>query len=154
VTAARDDLVVLEIPARTEYLSVARAVVAAAASVQPTLDEEQVEDLRIAVTEAVTNAVEAHADLGSDELVIIRCDLGEDRVEVEVQDRGPGFSPDDLPDLPEPEDPARLEYESGLGLQLIRELTDEHEVRTSDSGTAVRLVVSHARDAAWYVPPT
>ncbi len=154
MTAAIDHLVVLEIPARAEYLALARTVVAAAASVQPTLDDEQVEDLRIAVSEAVTNAVEAHADLGSDELVVIHCDLGEDRVEVEVQDRGPGFDPGNLPDLPDPEDPARLEHEHGLGLDLIRELTDEHEVRTSDEGTAVRLVVSHARDAAWYVPPT
>lgn len=149
-----DDLVVLEIPARAEYLALARTVVAAAASVQPTLDDAQVEDLRIAVSEAVTNAVEAHADLGSDELVVIRCDLGDDRVEVEVQDRGPGFDPGRLPELPEPEDPARLEHEHGLGLHLIRELTDEHEVRTSDQGTAVRLVVSHVRDEGWYVPPT
>jgi anti-sigma regulatory factor (Ser/Thr protein kinase) len=38
-------------------------------------------------------------------------------------------------------DPRRLEHESGLGLTLIRSLTDEAEIRSSPSGTAVRLVV-------------
>ena len=55
--------------------------------------------------------------------------------DVEVRDRGPGFDPDELEPLPDPEDPERLRYEHGLGVQLIRELADD--------GTPVaRLVVS------------
>ena len=61
--------VVLEIPARPEYLVVARQVVAAAASVEPTFRDERIDDLRIAVSEATTNAIEAHTDASSNDRV-------------------------------------------------------------------------------------
>ncbi|MCB1248865.1 MAG: ATP-binding protein, partial [Acidimicrobiales bacterium] len=49
----------LEIPARPEYLTLARQVVAAAAALEPTFADERIDDLRIAVSEAATNAIEA-----------------------------------------------------------------------------------------------
>jgi serine/threonine-protein kinase RsbW len=131
----------LEIPARPDYLDLARQVVAAAAEVEPTFRLERIDDLRIAVSEATTNAIEAHADLESDERIVIRCNLGADRIEVEVVDRGSGFDPADIEAMPEPDDPARLRREHGLGIRLLRDLADEAEIRSSDGGTAVRLVV-------------
>jgi serine/threonine-protein kinase RsbW len=134
----------LEIPARAEYLALARQVVAAAASVEPTFRDERIDALRIAVSEATTNAIEAHADLERDERIVIRCNLDDDQIEVEVLDRGAGFTPGELPDLPAPDDPGRLQQEHGLGLPLMRVLADEAEIRTGESGTAVRLVVYRA----------
>ena len=64
--------IVLEIPAKPEYLQMVRAVVAAAASVEADLDAERVADLRLAVSEATTNAIEAHAQMGSSERITIR----------------------------------------------------------------------------------
>ena len=84
----------LAIPAQPEYLSLVRAVVAAAAALDPGLGDARIEDLRIAVSEATTNAIEAHANLGSEERITIRCDLADDRIEVEVQDHAEsGFDP-------------------------------------------------------------
>jgi serine/threonine-protein kinase RsbW len=134
-------VVELEIPARAEYLSLARLVVAAAASLEPTFADERIDDLRIAVSEATTNAIEAHTDLSSNERIVVRCDLGEDRIEVEVLDQGLGFDPADEGEMPDADDPDRLEYERGLGIPLMRTLTDEAEIRSSADGTAVRLVV-------------
>jgi serine/threonine-protein kinase RsbW len=131
----------LDIPARAENLSLVRVVVAAAAALEPRLREQRIEDLRLAVSEATTNAIEAHAELGSDDRIVIRCDLSDDRIEVEVRDRGEGFDPGTLQAHPPVTDPARLEYERGLGLPLMRVLADETEIRSSDAGTAVRLVV-------------
>ena len=131
----------LEIPARAEYLGLARQVVAAAAAVEPTFRDERIDALRIAVSEATTNAIEAHADLDQDERIVIRCNLGDDQIEVEVLDQGTGFSPDDLEAMPEVDDPARLHHEHGLGLPLMRVLADEAEIRSGEAGTAVRLVV-------------
>ena len=131
----------LEIPARAEYLSLARQVVAAAAALEPRLRDERIDDLRVAVSEATTNAVEAHAELGSDDRIVIRCNLGNDRIEVEVLDRAAGFEPDETGKLPEPNDPDRLRYERGLGIPLMRVLADEAEISSSEGGTAVRLVV-------------
>lgn len=133
--------VVLEIPARPGYVSLARQVVAAAAEVEPTFRDERIDDLRLAVSEATTNAIEAHADLSSDERIVIRCDLGEDRIEVEVLDRGSGFDVTDLEEVPSSTDPDRLRHEHGLGIPLMRVLVDEAEISSSAGGTTVRLVV-------------
>ena len=136
-----DRSVELEIPAQAEFLSLVRAVVATAAGLDPRLGDERIEDLRLAVSEATTNAIESHAELGTEDRIAIRCDLSDDRIEVEVQDHGEGFDPDSLAPLPPPTDPERLEYEHGLGLPLMRVLADETEIRSGADGTAVRLVV-------------
>ena len=131
----------LEIPARAEYLSLARQVVAAAAAVEPRFRTERIDALRVAVSEATTNAVESHADLDAAERILITCDLDEERIRVEVIDRGGGFDPDAVTDVPDAEDPTRLGYERGLGLPIMRELTDESEIVPLADGTSVRLVV-------------
>ena len=143
-------VVELEIPARPDYLDVVRMVVATAASLEPSFNDERIADLRLAVSEACTNAIEAHASLGEPDdtdRIVIRCDLAEDRIEVEVVDRGGGFDPGDLDALPAVEDPSRLDFERGLGIGLMRTLTDETEFSTSEEGTSVRLVVYHTRVA-------
>jgi serine/threonine-protein kinase RsbW len=133
--------VVLEIPARPEYLVVARQVVAAAASVESTFRDDRIDDLRIAVSEATTNAIEAHTDLESVDRIKIRCNLGDDRIEVEVLDQGGGFDPEGVQVVPGVDDPARLDWERGLGIPLMRKFADETEIRPTRGGTAVRLVV-------------
>lgn len=131
----------LEIPARPEYLALVRAIISSAASIDPQLRDERIEDLRLAVSEATTNAIEAHARLDSDERVVIRCNLSDERIEVEVHDHGSGFDEGGLDEHPPVTDPERLEYERGLGLPLMRILADEHQIETSAEGTSVRLVV-------------
>lgn len=135
----------LEIPARPEYLSLARLVVASAASVEPAFRDDRIEDLRVVVSEATTNAIEAHASLDGHERILIRCNLDDDRIEVWIQDQGAGFSPGELPELPAMNDPARLDIEGGFGLPLMRVLADEAEIRSSETGTAVKLVVYQKR---------
>ena len=104
----------LEIPARPEYLTLARQVVAAAAALEPTF---------------------------ADERIVIRCNLADDRIEVEVQDVGAGFDPGQTAAAPEAQHPDRLAWEHGLGIPLMRVLADEAEIASDDTGTAVRLVV-------------
>ena len=133
-----DGLISLAIPAQAEYLSLVRAVVAAAAALDPGLGVNRIEDLRIAVSEATTNAIEAHANLGSEERITIRCDLAEDRIEVEVQDHvGSNFDPASLQHPGELDEPGRLEYEGGFGIPLMRVLADEMNIRSLNHGTAV-----------------
>lgn len=133
--------IVLEIPARTEFLSLVRVVVAAAAEIEPDMDAARIEDLRVAVSEATTNAIEAHDLHGVTDRVRVQCNLADDEVAVVVHDMGLGFEPDEVPPLPEPDQPERLLYESGLGVHLMRMLTDESEFTSTDDGTDVRLVV-------------
>jgi len=131
----------LEIPARVDYLVLARQVVAAAAAIEPRFRDERIDDLRIAVSEATTNAIEAHADLSGDERILIRCNLGDDHIEVQVLDSAGGFDPDMVGTAPEPTAADRLDWERGLGLPLMHTLADETDIRFTEGGTAVRLVV-------------
>ncbi len=135
------DVVELVIPARPEIVSVARLVVGAAVAMDPTFDEERSADLRLAASEACTNAIEAQlarrnaAD--ADKPIVLRCELGPESIVLTVQDHGGGFDPDSLPGRPEVTDPGRLDHEGGLGSPLIRRLSDELEFRPTPGGTTV-----------------
>ena len=133
------DVVVLEIPARLDLLELVRMVVTTAASIEPTFDDDRIEDLRLVVSEACANAIEAHTSQERDERIVLRCDLADDRIEIEVRDRAGGFDPD--PELPTVTDAARLGYERGFGIPLMRKLSDEAEFTSSETGTSVRLVL-------------
>lgn len=131
----------LSIPPRVEYLAVVRAVISAAAGLDPHISPERLDDIRLAVSEATTNAIEAHSRCDSAETIDLRCDLGDGQVSIEVHDRGTGFDPSKLVPHPPVTDPERLQFERGLGIPLMRRLMDEHEVHPSPQGTLVRLVV-------------
>jgi serine/threonine-protein kinase RsbW len=135
------EVVELEVPARADYLAVVRMVVTAVAHLHPEYDDEQVDDLRLAVSEACTNAIEAHRARDRGERISIQCNGSNTRLEVTVLDRGGGFDPGVLTPHPPVTDPARLEYERGLGIPLIRALADEAEFSTTPEGTSVRLVI-------------
>lgn len=134
-------VVELEFPARPDHLALVRLVIEAAVVAEPGIGERTLEDLRLAVSEAATNAIDAHRAVTTDDPVVIRCTSSADRIDVEIYDRGAGFEIDRLAELPSPNDPARLGHERGLGIPLMRMLTDEVEFRSTADGTAVRLTV-------------
>ena len=133
--------IILEIPSQVEYLSLVRAVVASAARVDQSLGDQRIDDLRLAVSEATTNAIRAHANLGSSERITIRFGLEGERIEVEVQDRGAGFDPEKLDPAGPLTDKGRLEYEGGFGIPLMKILADEITIESADEGTTVNLTV-------------
>lgn len=139
--ATVDSVIELEIPARPEYVALARLVVSSLASSRRDLADDRVDDLKVAVSEACTNAIEAHREAATDANILLRCEEHDDRLVVVVQDRGPGFDPDTLPEHPPVTDPDRLNFERGLGIPLIRTLVDDVEIESSDAGTSVRMIL-------------
>ena len=135
------EAVELEIPARPEYIALVRLVVSSLATGRRVLADERVDDLKLAVSEACTNAIEAHGAVDIDERVRVRCLEGEDRFEVSIDDRGEGFDPTDLPEHPPVTDPERLNFERGLGIPLIRTLVDEVAFDSGDGGTSVKMTL-------------
>ncbi|MGK2928852.1 MAG: ATP-binding protein [Acidimicrobiales bacterium] len=132
-----------------DYRPVVRLVVAAAAALDPPLSDARLEDLRLAVTEACSNAVKVHRPDAADEPVVVRCHLDDEhRFSVDIRDRGPGFDPDQLDPLPEPDDPSRLDHESGLGICLMRTLSDEIRFERGDDGTVVSMAVEQPAQPA------
>lgn len=138
---APGEVIELELPPRPEVVAIARLVVGAVAAVEPQFDEERSADLRLAVSEACTNAIQAQlaAPSGSDPEapVLLRCVVDGVGIHLSVQDHGGGFDPARLESHPAVTDPARLDYEGGLGIPLIRLLADDVEFVTSPGGTTV-----------------
>jgi serine/threonine-protein kinase RsbW len=135
------EAVELEIPARPEYIALVRLVVSSLASGRRVLADERVDDLKLAVSEACTNAIEAHGALDVDERVRVRCQDSDDRFQVSVDDRGEGFDPTSLPEHPPVTDPDRLNFERGLGIPLIRTLVDEVDFDSKGDGTSVTMTL-------------
>ena len=131
----------LEIPARAEFVALARLLVSSVAQARRELADDRIDDLKLAVSEACTNAIEAHGASNVDERVVVRCVESDDRLDVMVEDRGAGFDPSSLPEHPPVTDPERLNFERGLGIPLIRSLVDEVDFETSSDGTAVKLTL-------------
>ena len=132
----------MEIPPRADYVSFVRLVVAAAAELAPALSAPRVDDLRVVVSEATTNAIQAHARQGVDAAVRVRCERSDGEVRVTVRDDGGGFDADAVPQMPSPESPERLRHESGLGLSIIKTLADDSAISTSPTGTEIVIVLS------------
>ncbi len=129
----------LSFPPRAEHLGRVRQAVTEVAAVGDVSDA-RLDDIRLAVSEACANAVEATTRLGAhDELVEVRCARLGDRLVVEVSDRAGGFDPDALVPHPPVQSPERLDHERGLGIPLMRGLADDVAFVTDDQGTTVRL---------------
>jgi serine/threonine-protein kinase RsbW len=117
----------LTIPAKPEYITLGRLALTAIAGVRPVSDEA-LHDLKLALTEACTNSVK-HAygeDSGSVDIVY---ELLADRLAVEVGDAGAGFDPGSG----QANGDEDLE-EGGLGIAIIRALTDEVEIGEREGG--------------------
>ncbi len=122
------------IPARAEFVSIVRLTTAAVAARQGLMYDE-IEDLKIAVSEACTSLITAGTVSGS--ALVVRFTLGHHALEVSVDGQGPGIKLDTgAPDGDAPLDEGRL------GVFLMQCLVDEVEARRdAAAGTAgLRLV--------------
>ena len=128
------DVVTLAIPARTEYLILARLALAGIAR-EVEIDPATLADLKLAVTEACGNAVQ-HAQPNDGGVVTIRMAVDDDAIEITVADDGPGIDTASIPAVPEGEVP-----ESGMGLAIIHALVDRVEIGPGEHGrgTVVRM---------------
>jgi serine/threonine-protein kinase RsbW len=127
----------LTIPAKPEYITLGRLTLTALAGVRPVSDET-LHDLKLALTEACTNSVQHAYQGGRVGTVEILYELEPDRLAVEVADQGPGFEVAEDGDGGDGD--AELS-ESGLGIAIIRAVSDEVEIgRRDDGGSRLRFV--------------
>ena len=122
----------LRVPARPEYIALARLALSGLADIVA-LPEELLADLKLALTEAVSNSVR-HAYAGRAGFVSIAYELSGDALAVEVVDDGKGFDPDRPPPLEGEE-----LTEGGLGIAIIRTIADEFELQSRPGVRGSRL---------------
>jgi serine/threonine-protein kinase RsbW len=129
----------LTIPAKPEYITLGRLALTGIARLRAEpLSQEELGDLKLALTEACTNSVR-HAYGGEDGLVEIVYELHADRLVVEVSDRGEGFEPSREPAPVVDGDLA----EGGLGIAIIQALADEFEIGEGEGGGSRLRFVKH-----------
>ena len=102
------------------------------------LPEDQLGDVRLLVSELVTNALR-HGELSDSDHIVLSVDVTAGAVRVEVTDPGKGFEPN-----PAPEDPTSAE---GWGLYLVATLADRWGVET-DGETRVWFELDRVADGA------
>lgn len=127
----------IEFPSETVNVSFARTVIAVFASqLDVTLD--QIEDIKVAISEAVSNSV-IHGYREADGLVILSAKYSDDILEVTVEDFGCG-----IPDIEQAQEASFStipEERMGLGLVFIHELMDQVIIQSEvNKGTKLVMI--------------
>ena len=133
VTDASSRTVELKIPAKAEWVAVARLAVAAVAS-RLRFSVDELEDIKLAIAEACTNCIQ-HG--GAADQIEITSEVMSDEVRVSVRDRGLGHRLESVEETGFA-DGKRTEE---LGVFLIRALMDDVSYRV-DAQDGTELVMS------------
>lgn len=127
------DFIEMKVPAKAEYVGVIRLSISGVAS-RMGFSYEDIEDLKIAVSEAITNAV-THAYEDNDEgEVTLGFGVYEDRLEIMVADYGGSFKLNEVKqDIGPYQNTESVENlrEGGFGLFLINALMDKVEINNN-----------------------
>ena len=133
----KENFAALEFPSRSSNESFARAAAACfAAQLDPTLEE--INDIKTAVSEAVTNAI-VHAYPDSIGKIAMRLTLREERLlEIVVKDWGVGI--EDVERAREPMFTTGDQERSGMGFTIMESFMDTLKVRSvPGKGTTVTM---------------
>jgi anti-sigma regulatory factor (Ser/Thr protein kinase) len=134
-------VVELEIPPRRDHLALARLVVESTVHLTGALPEARIDDLRLAVSEGCTNALDAQAEADVRVPITLRVVVDETAVTVTIADQAGGFEPGAVRAAPAATDPHRLRHERGLGIPIMRSLVDRVGYEATAGGTVLTLVV-------------
>lgn len=125
------ELVEVTIPPKPEFVSIARLTAATVAARQ-SFTYDEIEDLKIAVSEACTALIVTGTD---DTPLTLRFTWEAERLEIRIETGGPGVElAAGSPRANQPFDEARL------GVFLMQCLVDEVDVRRGPQGAELRLV--------------
>ena len=129
-------LVRLEIPPHSAYVAIARLAVTSLGR-GAGLDEEKLDDLKIAISESCANAVLAVQETGVESPIEVSFGAGAESLEVVVSHAGPA------PAGEEPEaDSHGFSTQRVMSMALLRSLVDEFElVQRAGGGMQARLLL-------------
>ena len=103
------------------------------------LSAERIEDLKLAVSEAVNNAIDHGNQRQAAKLVEVIFTLDSDKLEVRIRDEGAGVDRIDFSRKIVEEQNLEAGMHRGFGMYLISALVDDYEVSSSQHGTVMIL---------------
>ena len=105
------------------------------------LPHERVEDLKLAVSEAVNNAIDHGNRREAAKLVEVIFALDPDKLEVRIRDEGEGTDTDRVDFSRKIVEEQNLDsgMHRGFGMYLISALVDDYEISSSQHGTVMTL---------------
>lgn len=127
------DLIKLSVPNKPEYVSIIRLTAAGIAN-RMGFDIEKIEDIKVAISEACTNAI-THGICQEEENFNIDFSTDDEKLVISVYDNGKGFLSKHIkaPDLQELK-------EGGLGIFIIKSLMDHVEILSNNGkGTVIKM---------------
>jgi len=133
-----DNKMSIEFVSKSQNEGFARVAVAAfVAQLDPTIDE--INDVKTAVSEAVTNSIIHGYENREDGLIRIEAELNENEVVIVIIDKGIGI--DDIGQAMEPLYTSRPDLErSGMGFTVMETFMDNLEVE-SEKGIGTKVVI-------------
>jgi class 3 adenylate cyclase/anti-sigma regulatory factor (Ser/Thr protein kinase) len=127
----------LTIPLLPE-MELAAGKTAAAVAAFMRLDENTIEEIRLALIEACVNAIE-HSK-SKDRKIHINFVIHDDALEITIQDFGEGFDTEDIRRRMAKRVSSDKLLKRGWGLTIMEELMDDVEVQSGGKGTTIRMV--------------
>jgi len=133
-----DNKMSVEFVSKSQNEAFARVAVAAFVSqLDPTIDE--INDVKTAVSEAVTNSIIHGYENREDGIIKIEAEINEDEVTIIISDKGIGI--DDIDQAMEPLYTSRPDLErSGMGFTVMETFMDNLEVE-SEKGIGTKVVI-------------
>jgi serine/threonine-protein kinase RsbW len=123
----------LRIPAKAEYITLCRLALTGLAQLR-TIPDDTVADLKLALTEAVSNSVRHAYGENGDGHVDVTYELRPAAIGIQVVDDGEGFDPEEAPSFDDDE-----LSEGGLGIAIIKTIADEFQLESSLGARGSRL---------------
>jgi len=134
------DTINLMIPAKPDYIGVVRLTVSGIAS-RMGFSYDDIEDIKVAISEAITNAVQHAYPDGEQGQINIKIQVFADRMDIDVSDNGQSFDVIETSRKLKSLD-ATISFEQlnegGLGLYLIETLMDQVCIN-GDKGVVVHM---------------
>jgi serine/threonine-protein kinase RsbW len=101
--------------------------------------------VHLALEEALVNAIKHGNRCDVSKTVHVVCELSKDQLFVQIEDEGPGFDPDNVPDCTGAD---RLEMPCGRGVLLMRSFMSSVEFRDKGNGVVMTKSRQEGEDAA------
>ena len=97
--------------------------------------------VRLALEEALVNAIKHGNGLDPDKTVRVNCLIEDDLLRVEIEDQGPGFN---MSDVPDPTADENLERPCGRGIMLIKSFMTSVEYNAKGNRVVLEKIRSPA----------